>query len=132
MVETVFSQTDIMNPVVVQAVVSKSDTVDFTVVARGIYVGGTGNVAIVTLDDNAETWVGVPAGTLIPIVCKRAAYLRPFAGRPRFRSSPNALVSSSEALRSTSSWPRPVGLLTREWQLSVRSVDRIPRKLSCP
>lgn len=39
---------------------------------RAIWVGGAGNVAIVARDDSsAVTVVGVAAGTLLPIMCKK-------------------------------------------------------------
>ena len=46
---------------------------DATVVyARGLYVGGAGNIAIVAKDDDApQTLVGVLAGTVLPIQVKQ-------------------------------------------------------------
>jgi hypothetical protein len=51
--------------------VSKSDTADLTCVSRGIYVGGTGDVAAVMMSGDVVTFVAVPAGTLLPIRCRR-------------------------------------------------------------
>ncbi len=51
--------------------ITKSDTVNFTVNVRGIYVGGTGDVVVVTPDGDAITFVGVPAGTILPVRAKR-------------------------------------------------------------
>ena len=39
--------------------------------AEGIYVGGTGNVAVVLPSGTAVTFIGVPAGTIIPVRCIR-------------------------------------------------------------
>ncbi|RWO34743.1 MAG: hypothetical protein EOS10_00115 [Mesorhizobium sp.] len=39
--------------------------------ADALYVGVTGNVAVVTWRDTTLTFVGVPAGTVIPITCKK-------------------------------------------------------------
>jgi hypothetical protein len=52
------------------AAVTPSDTVNFGQ-ARALYVGGAGNVAVVDLDGTAVTYVGVPAGTFLPVQCKR-------------------------------------------------------------
>lgn len=51
--------------------VTAHDTNEFATVSRGIYVGGAGNVAAVMADGSVLTFVGVPAGTLLPIRCKR-------------------------------------------------------------
>ncbi len=50
--------------------VTKSDS---TIVnCRALYVGGAGDVAIVAIDDTAAvTLSSVPAGTLLPIACKK-------------------------------------------------------------
>jgi hypothetical protein len=53
------------------AAVTASDTVNFNGQARAVYVGGAGNVAAVGLDDVAVTFVGVTAGSTLPIQCKR-------------------------------------------------------------
>lgn len=46
--------------------VTPSDTTDLTG-ARGIYVGGAGNLALVAINDSAAvTFVAVPVGTVIP------------------------------------------------------------------
>ncbi len=37
----------------------------------GIYVGGIGNVVAVWVDGTTATFVGVPAGTILPIRVKR-------------------------------------------------------------
>jgi hypothetical protein len=53
------------------AAVTKSDSTDFDVLCRAIYVGGAGNVVAVMYDGTAVTFTGVPAGTLLPIACRR-------------------------------------------------------------
>jgi hypothetical protein len=53
--------------------VTKSDTVEFARVSRAIYVGGTGDVVAIMADDTSLTFSAVPAGTLLPIRCKRIA-----------------------------------------------------------
>ena len=47
--------------------VSPSDTVFFTTVARKLWVGGTGNVSLVTKAGNTVVFTGVPAGNLLPV-----------------------------------------------------------------
>ena len=51
--------------------VTAHDTTEFATVSRAIYVGGAGNVAAVMADGTVLTFVGVQAGTLLPIRCKR-------------------------------------------------------------
>lgn len=53
------------------AAVTPNDSTNLPAVARGLYVGGDGNVVIVGLDDAAVTFVGVVAGTLLPVAAKR-------------------------------------------------------------
>lgn len=48
--------------------VSKSDTVDLVNISRGIWCGGAGNLAVIMAGNAATiTFVGVPAGTLVPV-----------------------------------------------------------------
>lgn len=51
-----------------------SDTVDLIRSVRGVYVGGDGNLKLHCSDDTtseAVTFVGVVAGTIIPVAPKR-------------------------------------------------------------
>ena len=36
--------------------------------ARGLYIGGAGDVVVVTVTGATATFVGVPAGTLLPVL----------------------------------------------------------------
>lgn len=47
--------------------VTPSDTVAFATMTRGLYVGGTGDVAVIMRSGAALTFSAVPAGTLLPI-----------------------------------------------------------------
>ena len=51
--------------------ITPSDSVDFDIDAAAIYVGGTGTVVLVTAKGNVLTFVGVPAGTILPIDTSR-------------------------------------------------------------
>lgn len=45
----------------------KSDATVYNPPLRGLYVGGLGDVAVVTQDGSAVTFTAVPAGTYFPI-----------------------------------------------------------------
>lgn len=51
--------------------VTASDTVNFSRGARAVYVGGAGNVVVVSKAGTAVTFVGVAAGTILPVECVR-------------------------------------------------------------
>lgn len=47
--------------------ITKSDTVNFAFTVRGIYVGGTGDVVVVTERGNTVTFSAVPVGVILPV-----------------------------------------------------------------
>ena len=47
--------------------VTPSDSVDLNIPARSLYVGGAGDVACINGSGVAVTFVGVTAGTILPI-----------------------------------------------------------------
>lgn len=51
--------------------VSASDSVNFTVAARALYIGGAGDVAVVMATGDVVTFKAVPAGTVLPVRCTR-------------------------------------------------------------
>jgi hypothetical protein len=51
--------------------VTPSDSVDFDLVARGLYVSVAGAVTVVAYDGTVVTFPAVPAGAILPIVCTR-------------------------------------------------------------
>lgn len=51
--------------------VTPHDSTNFGGVARALYVGGAGNVVVVFVNDTTGTFVGVPAGAVLPVLCKR-------------------------------------------------------------
>lgn len=56
-----------MNGYVHGATITKSDSANLPNVAQALYVGGAGDVAVVTAGGEQLTFVAVPAGTTIPI-----------------------------------------------------------------
>ncbi len=61
------------NPADGAEVVTKSDTVELTYISRGIWVGGAGDVTAIMKDGTSILFASVPAGTLLPIRCRRIA-----------------------------------------------------------
>lgn len=49
--------------------VTKSDATVFPVGTAGLYIGGAGNVAVTMASGDAVTFLGVLAGTVLPIEC---------------------------------------------------------------
>lgn len=47
--------------------VTPSDSTNLTEVARALYVGGAGNVALVTPEGTTATFSNVNAGTILPV-----------------------------------------------------------------
>ena len=48
-----------------------NNTSDLAYATRAIYVGGDGNITLVTIEDETVTFVGVKAGSILPISVKR-------------------------------------------------------------
>lgn len=59
------------NPGADAIAVTPDDNTDLVPSARGLYVGGTGNVAVMTIAGTSITFVAVPAGSILPVRCKR-------------------------------------------------------------
>ncbi len=51
--------------------VTPSDTVDLTYVSAVLYVGGTGDLTVITKNGETVLFQSVPAGTLLPIRASR-------------------------------------------------------------
>lgn len=60
--------------------VTPSDSVNLEYPCEGIYVGTTGNVALVFLDDSVVTFIGVPAGKILKFRAKRVNLTNTSAG----------------------------------------------------
>ena len=53
------------------AAVTPHDTNELADVTKALYVGGAGNVSVIATDDSvAVTFVGVPAGSVLPVRAK--------------------------------------------------------------
>lgn len=54
-------------------VITPSDATNFTQMARGIYVGGAGNIVLLPNKDSTQTvtFTAVPVGTILPVNCWR-------------------------------------------------------------
>lgn len=51
--------------------ITPHDSTNFSFTVRGIYVGVTGNVVAVNEAGTAVTFIGVPAGTILPVYANR-------------------------------------------------------------
>lgn len=49
------------------ASVTPSDSTDLANVARALWIGGAGDVSLVTVGGQTVTFAGVPAGAIVPI-----------------------------------------------------------------
>lgn len=69
----IFNQnsTGLDSPGLYHYAITPSDSTDFQISFRSVYVGGAGNVVIVSNDGTAVTYVGVAAGSIIPMRGKR-------------------------------------------------------------
>jgi hypothetical protein len=52
------------------AAITPHDTNELTAVTRGIYVGGAGNVAVITIGGETVVFIAPPVGTVIPVQAK--------------------------------------------------------------
>lgn len=51
--------------------ITPSDSTDLAVYANALWVGGTGNISLITLDGTTVLISGIPAGTVLPLQVKR-------------------------------------------------------------
>jgi hypothetical protein len=59
------------SPAVGGAAITPSDTADLSKAARALYVGGSGNVKVITIDGSVLTFTAVPGGTVLPVRVRR-------------------------------------------------------------
>lgn len=62
---------DLRTPYSHAAAVTPADGADLTDWARGIWVGGAGNLRVTTVGGETVTFSGVPAGTMLDVMVKR-------------------------------------------------------------
>lgn len=53
------------------AAVTPNDNTDLTYTARALYIGGAGNVAVITQDGQTVTFTAVPVGSFLPVKVSR-------------------------------------------------------------
>lgn len=63
----VFNATGLDSPALRVFAVTPSDSVDFTNACRALYIGGDGNVTLVTPAGDVATFVGLTAGAILPV-----------------------------------------------------------------
>jgi hypothetical protein len=51
--------------------IAPSDTLELAETTRGLYIGGSGTVALVTKDGGTVTFAGLSAGTVLPVSAAR-------------------------------------------------------------
>jgi hypothetical protein len=51
--------------------ITPNDGADLANATRALYVGGAGNIAVVTVGENTVTFNAVPAGMILPVRVKR-------------------------------------------------------------
>lgn len=68
---TPYSAGNNTSPAMGFATIASSDTVNNPIMFRAIYVGGGGDISILGPSGNAATFVAVPQGTILPVMCVR-------------------------------------------------------------
>ena len=63
--------TTLESPATRAFVITPSDANNLTVFSRAIYVGGAGNISVLTLEDHIVTFTGLLAGSILPVRVKR-------------------------------------------------------------
>ena len=53
------------------AAVTPDDNTDLGFVSRGLYIGGSGDISIITNGGQTITFVGVPTGVILPVRATR-------------------------------------------------------------
>ena len=69
--ETFNSRIGIADPFTDAVAVTPNDSTDIARISRGLYIGGSGDVAVITKDGTTTTLVNALAGTYLPIRVSR-------------------------------------------------------------
>lgn len=59
------------SPAVDAVAVTPNDGADLPTMARSLYIGAAGNVVVTTANGTQTTFVGLPAGYILPLFVKR-------------------------------------------------------------
>lgn len=51
--------------------ITPHDSNNLAIAARAVYVGGAGNIKLLTLASASVEFIGIPAGTILPVQCIR-------------------------------------------------------------
>jgi hypothetical protein len=70
----VVSDSGLDSPAARAIAVSPNDGVDLTISARALYIGGPGNVSVVTVGGDTVTFVGLVAGQILPVRARRVRF----------------------------------------------------------
>ena len=62
---------DVDSPAIDAAAITPSDSVNLAKVVKAIYIGDDGNVSLITPKGNVVTFVGLVAGTILPVRASR-------------------------------------------------------------
>lgn len=66
-----FPPSELVAPCSSAAAVTPHDSTLLSYVTRAVYVGATGNMSVLMNDGSSATFVGIPAGTVLPIRVQR-------------------------------------------------------------
>lgn len=62
---------DLLSPASRAAAVTKSDTADLPTASKRLWVGGAGNIAMITVGGDTVTYTSIPAGTYLNVRAAR-------------------------------------------------------------
>lgn len=66
-----FPASQLASPAFNAAAVTPDDNNDLSTVARALYIGGTGDVHLVTVNGQTAVFVAVPTGSVLPVMTAR-------------------------------------------------------------
>jgi len=66
-----YGKGELDSPASFAAAITPNDSTDLTMATRGIYIGGDGNLSVVTVGDQTVLFSNVVAGSILPIRVKR-------------------------------------------------------------